>query len=382
MRRSIVLLLTMLVSAGSAAVAAEPTEPPLPIPIGPRYGEVTGEPLNVRSKPSLRSTVFAQAKLARGDRVVVHERIGDWYAIAPPAAQKCWVSAKYIRDASKEALAAASADDPVEGTINARRLRVRARPSRGAFILTELPRKAKVSIIGRNDSGSWLWIRAPETVRVYVSASYVELGELVGRSGSNATPTRVATETAGTPTVPTGTATASADARGLLSRAEELRILEGGKAEPDYRDVMTLFVSMAQDPDAGEWLRRRAARQAEVLAGTMPLDQLTAFVEERGEEGGSILARLRAVRNDRVRSAVTRSYTATGEVVFLPGAAGRRSPYRLRVRGILLYVLESEKETLSRYVGKRIGVQGHVSRGTRGSEILYVDRLDVLSRER
>jgi hypothetical protein len=143
-------------------------ESPAPQPAPKEFWlRVTGNSVNLRSRPDVNSTPLAQL-----DRDTFLEGAGmesGWYRVRPPRGVFSLVDGEFIQLKS---------DDEGEVAIRDGTLRVRAgslvtdvNPTT-AEVQTLLERGARVVVVGRNER--WLKIAPPEGVFAYVSVDYVE----------------------------------------------------------------------------------------------------------------------------------------------------------------------------------------------------------------
>lgn len=127
---------------------------------------VSGDRLNVRSRPSLSGEVVTQ--LARGQVVIILEEgrrapgttntASEWVRIELPALTHVWVSAEFV--------------DATAGTVKPTRLNVRAGPGEEYGVLGTLSEGTAVRKVGENKG--WLEIEAPTGLSAYVAAGYLQ----------------------------------------------------------------------------------------------------------------------------------------------------------------------------------------------------------------
>lgn len=118
-------------------------------------GAITGNNVNVRVGPSLKSEIVGQLQKGQGVNVVLTD--GEWCAITPPPDLPGWVAAEFIED----------------GVVIGSRLNVRSGPSVAYARLAQLPKGTRLMIRGREEK--WLKIALPPEVRLWVSARYISL---------------------------------------------------------------------------------------------------------------------------------------------------------------------------------------------------------------
>jgi hypothetical protein len=127
---------------------------------------VTGDRVNLRSRPDTNSTIIT--KLNTDDVLAGHESLGEWQRVKPPRGVFSYVHRDYIRRDG----------DTGTVTVSSGNLRVRTGSTERtldpyqseAQIL--LPNGTAVEILGTQ--GDWLKIVPPDDVWMYVSADFVE----------------------------------------------------------------------------------------------------------------------------------------------------------------------------------------------------------------
>ncbi len=171
------LLLPLL--AASAALALAQTDAPadgtLP-QVKPETAEaqppqrywlrVTGDRVNLRSRPDTNSTIIT--KLNTDDVLAGHESLFDWHRVKPPQGVFSYVHRDYIRRDG----------DTGTVTVSTGNLRVRT----GSTERTLDPRQSEAQILLPNGTaveilgthGDWLKIVPPDDVWMYVAADFVE----------------------------------------------------------------------------------------------------------------------------------------------------------------------------------------------------------------
>jgi uncharacterized protein YraI len=145
---AISLALAGLVHADVGLVAQAPV-------ITSGHGTVTGDKVNVRSRPDKNSEVVGQ--LTKGASVEVLDRKGEWLKITLPAHAKCYVAARFIQDG-------ASTGDAVN---------IRCGPGANFKDVGKLARGEKVEVI--ETAGEWTQIKPTAHCTGWVAAEFVEL---------------------------------------------------------------------------------------------------------------------------------------------------------------------------------------------------------------
>jgi uncharacterized protein YraI len=117
-------------------------------------GTVTGDRVNMRVSPGLRSEVVGQ--LEKGQEIQVLLTDGEWCAIIPPVEISAWVSAQYVKD----------------GLVTGRRVNARSGPGVSYGRLTYLREGTSVTVL--EEKGGWVKINLPRTGRLWVNSRYIE----------------------------------------------------------------------------------------------------------------------------------------------------------------------------------------------------------------
>lgn len=130
-------------------------------------GVIEGNRVNLRVGPRPGGRPVAQ--LDDGTVVLILQKMPGWYAVQVPSGVLATVSAKYVEPVGSDAV-----------RVTARRLNLRVAPIEAgkpapAAFREQAERGTVLPLVQRE--GEWLWVMAPETTRVYVSAKFVrELG--------------------------------------------------------------------------------------------------------------------------------------------------------------------------------------------------------------
>jgi hypothetical protein len=163
------IFLTVLLLASPAAFADEPSPGPAPSPNGASedlpLGVVEGDGVNLRVGPRMDNTPVAQ--LDDGAVVLVVEEVGSWLGVRVPVGFPVCVASQFVE-----------ADGPDHVKVTARRLNLRVhvpeegRPQPGVF-REQATRGDVYTLISRDKD--WVWVMAPEDVRVYVNKEFVKV---------------------------------------------------------------------------------------------------------------------------------------------------------------------------------------------------------------
>lgn len=173
-RRPVVVPLASLVAAVLASLQsalparADQPRPAAPAGAEPTVGVITGDKVNLRVGPRIDDAPVDS--LEQGAVVVVVERAGEWLGVRVPAGFAAAVASALTEPVDADHVR-------IQGTL----VNLRVRPPAGdraypAF--RDHPEAGAVLPVTARE-GEWVWVEAPEEVRVYVAAQYVkELGPL------------------------------------------------------------------------------------------------------------------------------------------------------------------------------------------------------------
>ena len=114
---------------------------------------VTGNSVNLRVSPSLKSEIVGQ--LQKGQQVQVILTDGEWSAIVPPPGIEAWVTAAYIKD----------------GVVIGSRVNAQNGPGISYGRLTYLRKGTAVTVL--QEEAGWVRIELPETGRLWVDSRYI-----------------------------------------------------------------------------------------------------------------------------------------------------------------------------------------------------------------
>lgn len=156
-------------AAGNLVPSGETTTPgeavtPEENPGAPAVGEVTGDSVYVRSGAS--ENHYTITKLARGEKIQIVGRTGEWLEISPPAGVFSLVSGDFV-----------DTQDDKTGVINGDNVRVRAGSllnDNKYTVQAQMAKGAKVEILGRNPDG-FLRIAPPPGATVWINRAYVRV---------------------------------------------------------------------------------------------------------------------------------------------------------------------------------------------------------------
>ena len=121
--------------------------------------KITGDRVNVRTKPSLNSEVIMQLNF--NDKIEVLEQGEEWTKIKGPTEIKVWVHDSCITD----------------NKIAKRLVNMRSGPGQAYCVLSRLERGTPVTIV--EEFGEWKKIVPPVDFNVWVTSEYVGYGETV-----------------------------------------------------------------------------------------------------------------------------------------------------------------------------------------------------------
>jgi hypothetical protein len=123
--------------------------------ISPFTGKITGDKVRLRLAPTLDGSILSE--LNKDDLVVVTGEIDEFYTVKPFPSTKAYIYRAYVLD------------DVVE----ANNVNIRLEPNNHSPILSQLNQGDRVSGMLCPNNNKWLEIYPPESVRFYVSKTYV-----------------------------------------------------------------------------------------------------------------------------------------------------------------------------------------------------------------
>ena len=133
--------------------------------------------LNIREKPEEDAKVIG--KMVGNDVCDIKETVGDWYHIVSGPVEG-YVSDEYILTGSEGADAAIAAMKNLKVTVDTDTLNVHTEPKADAEVLDRLDQNEKYDVI--ETTGDWIKIELDDESSGYVSANYVNLGYMLGRT--------------------------------------------------------------------------------------------------------------------------------------------------------------------------------------------------------
>jgi len=218
-RRSAPAVPTLLaVTATLLPASLPPSTPPSLLAVPPSTAApiegITLTQVNVRGEPSTASASLGMLAASSRVQVLGKDPSGNWYQVLYPTAAegKGWVAAQYVQVKDREALPALVLAPEPSGVIT-QPVNIRSGPASAFDALGILNPNDVVILTGRDESGLWLRIRAPNLPQGYgwVAAAFVRsealqslpiissAGETKGTATATplpltATPTRVAAQ--------------------------------------------------------------------------------------------------------------------------------------------------------------------------------------------
>jgi hypothetical protein len=396
--RSILAATALAIVAGSSLPAAAQT--PTARPKSQHFWlRVTGDSVNVRSRPDTNSLVMT--RVPRGALLAAEELEFGWYRILPPPDTFSYVSAAYIdrRDADRGLV-----------SVRSGKLRVRVGSSVQEVdpirceVQALLPRGTPVRILGQHDG--WYKILPPPDVRAYISADYVqrvsdEIVAALEPTTAPARPTAAATTTTPPSTQPaiTQPAERSDDLPGVWGQrlvAVEADIRSEAHKPLDEQSWDALIARMepiatqAEEPltarIAAAWTNKLQRRAAGLKALQAAEEVLRQTERERAQHDRE----MRRIDQLRTARAETSLYDAQGELgrSFVAGARLEDRWYKLQdpLTDRVVVYLEFDprtKITPDAYEGKYVGVRGERRFDPKlGADIIRVISVADLESER
>lgn len=161
------LAFSVVGTVSAAPVLAEPT------------GYVNTGHLNVRSGPYHTYSVLIMTDRGQGFTLLGRNTPGTWVQIKLPSGTVGWVNASYIKTDTVISSLPVTGDADTSATspsaiINTGRLNVRAGGDPYATVLTTVDKGAKVTLLGRNSSGTWAQVKTENGTTGWVRASYLK----------------------------------------------------------------------------------------------------------------------------------------------------------------------------------------------------------------
>ncbi|MCX7934991.1 MAG: SH3 domain-containing protein, partial [Planctomycetota bacterium] len=324
---------------------AQPAAPPPPAetPITeegqPKEGQIVGGRVNIRAGPGTAYEIIATVD----DKtpIKVYAVAGEWVKIGYPTGEACYVHQDYIEGNIPP-------DIPESGrecTIKGDKVMVRAKMWDKSTVVGELKQGDTVVVTGLR--GPWARILPPACARAWVFHKYVKYEGAVAQTSAPPLSESAASETA------KKTAASSLAAK----RREELAAIA------------------------------ERAQRARELADEQRLQKI---VEEADKEVAQIEAEIRAEQEaitvEKVREEVRKRQGPgnisgfSGWIEYIGWVGKRPAAYRLVQGEETVFLLRSAKYDLSKYVNRRVLVDGVVETAP-GFEanVLVVDRLQVVS---
>jgi uncharacterized protein YgiM (DUF1202 family) len=283
--------------------------------VGAQTVEITGDNVNLRARPSLKSEVVGQ--VSRGRRLNAGPQKSDgWIQVEPPATVGVWVFAKLVEN----------------GRVRVANLQVRAGPGINYSVLSTVKREQRVAV--RKAVRDWLEIEPPTGCYVWVSAAYAQIP---GAAVKPETPLsdvngREANETTAQEITNTATETTTEDG------ASSVKVDESVALAPLPIRKPPLPADDERPPQSETETRRKDAGQEIIVAGGFP-------PEPHRDQGDKV------TRTGRLRRA---------------GFVLRRGPgeYRLigtdgKGRAVTVCYLTDGGKNLETLLGREVMITGH-----------------------
>jgi len=305
----------------------------------PKEGQIVGGRVNIRAGPGTAYEIIATVD--EKSAVKVYAVAGEWVKIGYPAGEACYVHQDYIEGNIP-------ADIPESGrecAIKGDRVMVRAKMWDKSTVVGELKQGDTVVVTGLR--GPWARILPPASARAWVFHKYVKYDGQVAQTAA--------------PPLSEAAASETAKKTGASSRAAERR---------------EELAKMAE-----------RAQRARELADEQRLQKI---VEDTDKEVAEIEAEIRAEQEaisvEKVREEIRKRQGHgnvggfTGWIEYIGWVGKRPAAYRLVQGEETVFLLRSAKYDLSKYVNRRVMVDGAVEIAP-GFEanVLVIDRLQVLS---
>ncbi len=296
-------------------------------------GRIRGGRVNIRSGPSTRFEIVVT--LNPESPVTVFGKKGDWYQIAYPQQQYCYVHQRHIEGSIT--------DIPPDGLLRSiigEKVTVRVRPWNKSTPVGNLKQGDLVTIVGIR--GQWAKIKPPAIARAWVFGKYVKTAQEVTDDPKNLT------EHAPPP------ATGQSAAKASRKRKSDLAKLAEAEKKKYYEALLK---------------RNEEARKAHLAAIQKVVSDIDAKLKAIEEEGKA--AQVPAEPEQPPATPATASPEPykpgeqdmggfTGWIEYIGRVGKRPAAFRLVKGGEVLFLLRSSQYNLADYVNKRVAVDGDV----------------------
>jgi uncharacterized protein YgiM (DUF1202 family) len=166
----IIALLTLVLAMAAFPLAVSAAEP---------TGYVNTGRLNIRSGPYHTYSIVVVVDKGQGFTIIGRNTPSTWIQVKLPSGITGWAKLAYVKtDANISALPVTGDADVVatapSAVVNTGRLNVRSAPDPYASILTTVDKGATLTLIGRNNSGTWAQIKTANGTQGWVKAGYLK----------------------------------------------------------------------------------------------------------------------------------------------------------------------------------------------------------------
>lgn len=364
---SVVLVLSSPVlsdSEGSkdASVAADTPAAPEPSAFArasagrlPQWGEINTDRVNLRAGIGEAYRILATAE--KGHRLLVQEERLDWYRVLRPDDLACWIHSDYVQIQENT------------GTLTGDRVNVRIAPDMRFPPVDQLDRDDTVRVLGKDPTGVWIQIQAPEGVSCWVTKKFVTLLGETDPSLAAQPPVATPPPTGGG-AIPAPRPPVSGSARGeekeLYRQALALEE-QASSHEPwfdrDYSkalEALQKVQTQVSDPtlrEAAAETRQRLQRLQEILADAREAIQAAEQDDATSSQIVEGMVKEIAVAfQDRKQN----EFVAEGWVESMGRVLDRPGTHRLLKAGQMLYYLQSDLVSLSDYELRLVRIRGDV----------------------
>jgi hypothetical protein len=397
-------LLLGVLAAWVLALAAPAGEGGDPVPVvgeeqevtfaQPKTGKVIARTLNCRVGPSTGKELITTFKRDREVKVVGSK--GKWLKIELPTDISVWIVAKYVTIPEGQ-------DLPTTGTVNANKVRLRAKGDLKSPILKHLERDTQLEVADR--SGDWFKVKAPAGTYAWVHGNYIRL-EGAGdtqpgdtqpgdtRPGDTRPGDTQPGDTRPGDTQPGDTQPKKPDPKkppeviqpgspGVKEFSEAEAAYRRARAEknPDLVKVFLMYYEASRKPGVAKAVKARCESRMTEIARRIPGSQRKRIESEVRRQ---VEARLRAI--DAAAEAakeqipkVAPKYTAVGFLDKAPDVPGIPGTHKLSMSGVLLFYLRAAGKDvdLAKFLNRKVGVIGR-KRYVKGWGIQVIDVDDLL----
>ena len=296
-------------------------------------GTVNTAVLNLRLQPGLRSPVVGKVK--KDAKLVITGKKGSWLEVAAPEEVKIYVSRAYISKGK---------------TITDLTMRISMSDKAASF--GKIAKGTPVKILSEHAYG-WARIQAPESLRVYTAAMYVEFDKAAVR--------KVAAEKA-------AAEKAEAEKKAAAEKAEAEKKAAAEKAEAEKKAAAEKAAAEKAEAEKKAAAKKAAEKKAEVKKVAAP-----AFSAKDPR-----IAAFKALGIDVFKAPYTQ-VTVTGVLIPVSTSANLATNYAIGTTNVPIvgFVSAAEDGMLKPFVDKEVQISGRQFKVENWkSPVIWLDEID------